>query len=130
MFFDGISDLSDLSPNIILESSVESVVTSGDIVSIYPNIAWVRKTLRYSVHSPVRRTILDSFVIGSEAKGTATPDSDLDIGVVVAPVRGKTALQLSEEYHSNFPTNESKPHWNNRRVDFQFFYPDDLGFDG
>ena len=91
----------------------------------YPTLAWVRGELRYSVYAPCRRKVLAAYIVGSEAKGTARLDSDLDIAVIIEPVRGKSSLQFSDIYHSRFPSDETKPKWNGRRVDFQFFYPDD-----
>jgi predicted nucleotidyltransferase len=70
--------------------------------------------------------VLGAFVVGSEAKETARSNSDLDIAVIIPPVMGKTALRYTEEYHSHFPNDETKPCWNGRRVDFQFFYPNAL----
>ena len=91
----------------------------------YPTLSWVRQTLRYCVFAPSRRKILAAYIVGSEAKGTARPDSDLDIAVIIDPVRGKSSMQYSDQYHWKFPSDESKPTWNGRRVDFQFFYPTD-----
>jgi predicted nucleotidyltransferase len=96
-----------------------------EIVEQYPNLTWVRNQLRYNAASHNRYKVLGAFIIGSEAKGSATPQSDLDIAVIIPPIRGKTALQVSEYYHTKFRTDWQKPHWNGRIVDFQFFYPDD-----
>ena len=51
--------------------------------------------------------------------------SDIDVAVVIPKVAGKTALRVSEEYHNKFTGNKQKPQWNNRTVDYQFFYADD-----
>ena len=91
----------------------------------YPTLAWVRQTLRWSSYASFRRKVLAAFIVGSEAKGIARPDSDLDIAVIIEPIRGKSALRYTEFYHGHFPSDESKPDWNGRRVDFQFFYPTD-----
>ena len=91
----------------------------------YPSISWIRQQLRWNPYSSARYKILSAYVIGSEAKGTANPDSDLDIAVVIAPAMKSTALNRTERYHQKFTDNSQMPVWNNRRVDFQFFYPDD-----
>jgi len=91
----------------------------------YPTVEWVRTALRNNFVAPMRIKPLAAYIVGSEAKGSAKPDSDLDIAVIINPIRGKSALQKTEEYHSKFQTDLSKPRWNGRIVDFQFFYPDD-----
>jgi len=94
--------------------------------SPYPNLAWVRRELRANLVSRRRGKVLAAYVVGSEARGTAKRSSDLDIAVVIPRVRGKTALQVSEHYHSKFTGDRLKPKWGGRTVDFQFFYPGDL----
>lgn len=74
----------------------------------------------------MRRKILGAFIVGSEARGTARPDSDLDVAVIIPHVRGKTSLRVTEKYQAHFTGNSQKPKWNGRVVDVQFFYPDDL----
>ena len=91
----------------------------------YPTIVWINEEMRYSPYAARRVKILEAFIVGSEAKGTAKPDSDLDIALVIEPVKGKTSIKYSEYYHQKFPSDDCKPKWNGRRVDFQFFYPDD-----
>lgn len=88
----------------------------------YPDLAWIRSHLRNSVPR-VRYPVLALYVVGSTAKGTAGPDSDLDLAIVIEPVRGKTSLKFTEHYHAR---QWKPPTWLNRSVDFQFFYPDDL----
>lgn len=94
-------------------------------MSAYPTVKQVKSLLRNNLVAPTRRKVLSACIVGSEAKGIARPDSDLDIAVVVEPVRGKTALRLTEEYHGKFISNRFKPTWEGRRVDVQFFYPGD-----
>lgn len=91
----------------------------------YPSIKWIKSTLRMSVYAPMRLEILAAYVIGSEAKGIANPDSDLDIAVIIPPIKGKTSIKKTQEYHNKFSSDNLKPVWNERRVDFQFFYPND-----
>lgn len=91
----------------------------------YPTISWMRTQLRDNLIARTRYKILGAYVIGSEAKGLARPDSDLDIAVIIPPVRGKTALQITEYYHSKFADERWKPKWNGRIVDIQFFYSTD-----
>jgi predicted nucleotidyltransferase len=91
----------------------------------YPTVKWVKSSLRNSLVAPMRITPLACYIVGSEARGLARPDSDLDIAVVISKIRGKTALQFTENYQSKFLDDKLKPRWNGRVVDFQFFYEDD-----
>lgn len=90
----------------------------------YPTKSWIKNLFRWS-NPRINVKFLDAFIVGSEAKGIAKPDSDLDIAVIIEPIRGKTALKKTEEYHSRFFTDAQKPKWNDRIVDIQFFYPND-----
>lgn len=90
---------------------------------VYPSVTWIRQELRNSLwHPAVRYPVRAAYIVGSEARGTARPDSDLDIAVVIAPVQGKTALEYSEAYHAK---QRRLPEFLGRNVDLQFFYPDD-----
>lgn len=68
--------------------------------------------------------VLDAFIVGSEARRCAKPDSDIDIAVIIPPVVGRTSLQVSEAFHELLWDIEP-PHWSGRVVDFQFFYEND-----
>jgi predicted nucleotidyltransferase len=68
---------------------------------------------------------LAGYIIGSEAKGTAKENSDLDIGIIIPKSDYISALKRTEIYHSKFMSDEQKPKWKGRIVDFQFFYEDD-----
>ena len=92
----------------------------------YPTIEWVESELRNNFVVRRRYRVLAAFIVGSEARGTATERSDLDVAVVIPSVRGKSALEVSEIYHASFTDERFKPHWNGRVVDFQFFYPGSL----
>lgn len=87
----------------------------------YPTIKWIKSTLKNSCYAPTNVKILAAYIVGSEAKGTAKLDSDLDIAVVIMPIRGKTSIQKSSEYHNKFRCDSQKPRWNGRMIDFQFF---------
>lgn len=98
----------------------------SDIISpSYPSLSWVRSQLRWNATSNSREKVLAAYIVGSEAKGTARPDSDLDIAIIVAPHKRVSAIQKSERYHQKFTSDQQKPKWNGRIVDLQFFYPDD-----
>ena len=81
--------------------------------------------LRNNLTSRVDYKVLNAYIVGSEAKGTAKPESDLDIAVIIPPVRGKTAMEITEHYHGKYRTEADKPHINGRVIDFQFFYASD-----
>ena len=88
-----------------------------------PPLSWIRGRLR---DAGLRRMqVLEAYVVGSYARGTAHPLSDLDIAVVIPYYKNATALARTERYHSRFTSDEQKPHWQGIRVDFQFFYPQD-----
>ena len=89
--------------------------------SKYPDKKWVRGALRWATPR-IKHKMIDAYIVGSEAKGTAKPDRDLDIAIIIAPVRGITSLKFSERYHQckQYPLT-----YNDRTVDLQFFYPDD-----
>ena len=97
----------------------------GDIKNKYPNKRWVTSQLRNNLFSRVNYPVLDAFIVGSEAKGTAKEDSDLDIAVIIPQSRYGNALQKTVYYQQKFRNDAQKPNWNGRIVDFQFFYPDD-----
>ena len=70
--------------------------------------------------------ILASYIVGSEAKGCARADSDLDIAIVIPKKVRLSALQVTEHYHAKFKADNQKPSWNGRQVDLQFFYSGDV----
>ena len=92
----------------------------------YPSISFLRKELRYNLTKSIRPKILKAFIIGSEAKGNANSKSDLDIALIIPKVKGKTSIQFTEVFHSHFISENQKPKWNNRIVDFQFYFDDDF----
>ncbi len=91
----------------------------------YPTKKDIIKMLRYNLTSRVKFPLLSGYIIGSEAKGTAKKDSDLDIGVIIPKSDYISALKRTEIYHSKFMSDEQKPKWKGKIVDFQFFYEDD-----
>jgi len=91
----------------------------------FPDKRWIVSNLRNNLVSRVKYPVLDAYVVGSVAKGTNTPDSDLDIAIIIPSSNRVTALQRSENYHQKFTSDTQKPHWNDSIVDFQFFYDDD-----
>ena len=93
--------------------------------SKYPSKREVLSMLRSNLYSIVDYRPLAAYIVGSEAKGSARDDSDLDIAVVIPKSERITALKRTERYHQKFRRDGDMPTWNGRRVDFQFFYPDD-----
>ena len=86
----------------------------------------VKSLLRNNFVKRVKRPVLAAYIVGSEAKGIARPDSDLDIAVVVPQHRTLTSIQYTERYHAAFTSNLLTPKLGNREVDFQFFFPGEL----
>lgn len=95
----------------------------------YPPKKWLLARLR-EWPGNFNRPVLDMFIVGSEAKGTARPDSDIDVAVIINPIRGKDALKVSEYYHQKFTSDLWRSRWNGRLIDFQFFYPGDPELEG
>lgn len=96
----------------------------------FPTIAFLRKELRYNLTKAIRPKILKAFIIGSEARGTATPKSDLDVAVVILKIRGKSSIQYTENFHSQFISEKLNFKWRERKLDFQFFFENDEDLDG
>jgi predicted nucleotidyltransferase len=80
-------------------------------MTVYPQLAWVKRQLRHNSVARLsrRRTILAVFIIGSEARGMAGPDSDLDIAVVIGGRKYPSAFKITENYHSKFLNATSVP---------------------
>lgn len=91
----------------------------------YPSKKQIVSILRNNLYARTDKQILGIYIIGSEAKGTAKEKSDIDVAIIIPPIRGKTSLQYTEMFHEKYPSDDVKPKWNNRPIDFQFFYPDD-----
>jgi predicted nucleotidyltransferase len=92
---------------------------------VYPAISWVRARLRNNMTSRFNGKVLACYIVGSEARGCARSDSDLDIAIVVPSRARLSALKMTERYHEKFMEECQKPMWGGRIVDFQFFYADD-----
>ena len=99
---------------------------SGGSAGNYPSKRWLAGQLRNNIRSRVDYPVLDMFIVGSEAKGTAKKDSDIDIAVIISESKRVTSLKRTENYHSKFINEFDKPKWNGRVIDFQFFYPSDV----
>ena len=82
---------------------------------------------------PSTDEVIEHFTIGSEAKGTAKPGSDLDIAVVINPKidpdtgEDLTALKFTEMFHRQYAAEKEVPTTEDtgRKIDIQFFYPGD-----
>lgn len=81
--------------------------------------------LRYNSTKPLSIKIVKAFIIGSEASGNSSANSDLDIAIIIQTKKTKSSLKFTEQYHSCFTNQTQKPKWNDRTIDFQFFYEDD-----
>jgi len=104
------------------------ITEDSDILNNYPNRRDIIYMLRNNMVSRVNYPIISGYIIGSEAKGTARLDSDLDIGLIIPTSNNITSLKRTENYHSKFLNDDQKPKWNGRIIDFQFFYLDDQEF--
>jgi predicted nucleotidyltransferase len=92
----------------------------------FPTLKWVKSKLQNNLTFRVRENVLAAYVIGSTAKGTAKANSDLDIALVIPAKRRVSALRLSERFHLKMAlTAGIYPTFLGRRIDFQFFFPDD-----
>jgi hypothetical protein len=49
----------------------------------------------------------------------------LDIAIIIPKSERITSLKRTENYQSKFSSEEEKPKWRGRIIDFQFFYFDD-----
>lgn len=86
------------------------------------NLKTVKSLLRNNNGRRYRGIIIQAFIVGSVAKGTAKPESDLDIALVIPAIRGKNSLRYSEEFHQRYRNDFCYPKHAGRKVDFQFFY--------
>ena len=86
--------------------------------------------LRYNTIKSLSIKIIKTFIVGSEAKGSATKESDLDIAIIIEKKNTKSSLKFTEQYHSYFTNEAQKPKWNGRVIDFQFFYEEDDELNG
>lgn len=95
-------------------------------MNTYPSLTWIRKALRYGLFASTREPVLAAYIIGSEAKGTARNESDIDIAVIIKEKRNVSSLKFTERFHYKYKENKNMPVWEGRRVDFQFFYPGEI----
>lgn len=96
--------------------------------NIFPDLKSIKHALRWGLHGRFNYPVIGAYVIGSRARGDFNEDSDIDIGVVISPVRGKSSLKITENYHSKYHNNFEKPRFNDMIIDFQFFYPGELEY--
>lgn len=47
--------------------------------SLYPSKVWIKSLLRSGLPKRINVSLIDVFIVGSEARGLARPDSDLDM---------------------------------------------------
>ena len=104
---------------------ISEIVESINYELGYPTKKNIIKMLRHNLTSRVKYPIIGAYIVGSEARGNARPDSDLDIAIIIPKSDKITSLKRTENYHSKFYDDGQKPKWNGRVVDFQFFYEDD-----
>ena len=98
--------------------------SAGNPIAI-PSLKETSHLLRRNLWVKRQYPILRAYLAGSTSRGEARPDSDLDILLVINPVRGKRSISVSEQYHARFTSDHQKPHFAGRQVDFQFYYPDE-----
>jgi hypothetical protein len=67
-----------------LEPKRGEILMNSEIGEKYPSRRWILRTLRKSLVAPMRVNLLDAYIVGSEAKGTARLNSDLDIALVIS----------------------------------------------
>jgi predicted nucleotidyltransferase len=128
---------------LVLEEAAPPVENQCPTPTTLPDLTWVRKELFRRFRQPLNRRkwrLVAAWVVGSVAKGTAGPASDLDIAVVVERTSGKpprhSSIKQTELFHQIYRSNEEMPVWADPvsgrqwRVDFQFFWPTDEGLEG
>lgn len=60
---------------------------------IYPSLKWIKRELRMNRWANTSSPVLAAYIVGSEAKGTAKSDSDIDIAVVVPQNKNLSAIK-------------------------------------
>ena len=77
--------------------------------------------------------VKNAYLIGSFAKGTQNPQSDMDILIEISPIKNMTAEEFSEKKRNVIRKyfvqhdirdidNSIHPQWNGRRLDIYFTY--------
>lgn len=110
----------------IIKNNIVKILNEGKdgFDKEYPGRKFILSNLRNNITSRVDYPVLGAYIVGSEAKGTASEDSDLDIAIIIPKSERITSLKRTENYQSKFSSEEEKPKWRGRIVDFQFFYFD------
>jgi hypothetical protein len=78
----------------------------------------VKSLLRNSI-IPFGREIKSTFLLRED-------EENIDVGVVIKPIKGKTSMRFSEEWNSRFLHKSWKPKVNNKIVNFDFYYEGEL----
>lgn len=86
----------------------------------FPKISWIEEVL--DLYGFDGHEIITAYVMGSVAKGTDGPDSDLDITVVVEPNGDIDYSELNEDLLNSLSDGVE---WEGRRVDIQIWPSDD-----
>jgi len=86
-----------------------------------PTIAWIRRALASNVRRPFYgRIIRAEILVDLESE---CPDRRLVIGVFIRKQRGfADGEKFTADYHMHFTSTEQWSTFQNRPVDFQFFY--------
>ena len=94
-----------------------------------PSMNFLKGILKNNLYARLTKDqlkkIKDMYIVGSYAKGTYNENSDIDIAVIMEPIKNKTSLQFTEYFHSKYKTDKAKPKFNGKIIDFQFFWTTD-----
>lgn len=85
-----------------------------------PRISWLQEVLDQIGISGL--DIQDAYIMGSVARGTATPDSDLDVTLIVPPDDTLDLDSLNDEILNGLG---GEAEWEGRRLDIQVWFEND-----
>ena len=96
---------------------------------VLPDFKWLKSQLRTSIWARLNKNQLQkikaAYIVGSEAKGLAKDNSDIDIAIIMEPIKGVSSINFTQAFHDKYQSDNNKPSWNGRLIDFQFFWTTD-----
>ena len=103
-----------------LKNPLQSIPTEKRIRSILRNHI-------VSLNRNQLKRIEAIYIVGSTAKKDDKPTSDIDIAVIMTPPKRGTlrSVEFTERFHNKYQSDLHKPKYENRILDFQFFWTTD-----